>query len=203
MGAAPSNRWEFLLNRDPFVASVGFAQDLVLLDGVSRGVRQPTLRLWQTTESGIVLPGDRGSELGARNVVARRLTSGADWTVEGDQSILWSVASRQSFDRTSLPDLICEWPLTTLRLIGLQASAHEDGSLRTPLGTVGYWGLASLTGASLVQGIVNYAAPAGSGGWPPDSENVRSQSGLPLPLIVDRFSRTARTLYLARESQLG
>ncbi|TFB75022.1 hypothetical protein E3O06_06725 [Cryobacterium glaciale] len=135
-------------------------------------------------------------------MLAHRLTPGAEWTVAEKETILWSIVSDHGFNYDSIPDLICEWPLTALRLIGLQASASDDGSLRTPLGTVGHWGLAIRGDASLVQGVINYAAPTGSGGWHPDSENVRSQSGLPLPLVLDRFSRTAKTLYRALESQL-
>ena len=196
------NHWDLIAHPLPLHAAEGFSEDLALLEGVSQRVRPQTLRVWQTVQQGVVRSCRRTSGQCDPGVIAQRCTPGADWIVSGTHSILWSIASLQRYRDERFPDLICEWPLTSLRLTGLQASAHEDGSLRTPLGTIGFWGVVVRDGAALVQGIVNYGAPGGEQGWPSGSENVRGQSGLPLPLVLDRFSRTARTLFRAREADL-
>ncbi|MCY1313009.1 hypothetical protein D9M70_634920 [compost metagenome] len=79
----------------------------------------------------------------------------------------------------------------------MQASLHTGGTTLKPMGVVSACAVAEQDGVILAQGIVDYAMDAGDCEGTVPAENVRSQSGLPLPLVLDRFARVARTLFLA------
>ncbi|MEZ3160690.1 hypothetical protein AB1K54_09110 [Microbacterium sp. BWT-B31] len=117
--------------------------------------------------------------------------------------ILWSVIAPlgrlASGSAASSLEAAAEWPLASLRQLGLQASVDSTGAIRTPMGVVGACARVELNGVDLTEGVIDYAVSAEfrADFEAVEIENVRSQSGLPLPLVVDRFGRMARTLYRA------
>lgn len=148
--------------------------------------------------------------------------SHAEWIKWASVSTAAGFAARQA--ATDL-EAGAEWAVSTIRQLGLQASVATDGSIMTPMGPIGHCTLSSsaditavgavrlgtephapaplLPPASSVDvvmalGTVNYAAPVDPAY--PEGENVRSQSGLPLPLVIDRFRRMARVLFNADET---
>lgn len=109
-----------------------------------------------------------------------------------------ATSKRSGISETEDPlEAASKWVLATLRQLGMQASLHTGGTTLKPMGVVSACAVAEQDGVILAQGIVDYAMDAGDCEGTVPAENVRSQSGLPLPLVLDRFARVARTLFLA------
>lgn len=201
--------WEAIVERTPREAAAGCAVDEVLADAVREGHRGPVLRLWQSAHRVLLIAPDTASVIEGTHIM-RRSTPGEAWLAPGPAAILWSVIARR--DVLSLGgaptevDAVCEWPLASLRQLGLQASVRDDGAIMTPMGPVGTSATARHGDVLIAQGMIDYAIDAAdreaTGTLRGETENVRSQSGLPLPLVLDRFTRMARTLYFARASEI-
>jgi hypothetical protein len=162
------------------------------------------MRLWQPDRT-VVLVADGASRVSQRadvSVVARP-TPGPQWFAAGPAAILWStIATSETFGIRGTEDPLeaaSEWVLASLRQLGMQVSLQTGGVILTPMGVVGACAVVEQDGVILAQGIIDYAMDAGDceGTDPAPAENVRSQSGLPLPLVLDRFARMARTLFRA------
>ncbi|WP_206477122.1 hypothetical protein [Microbacterium sp. KRD172] len=205
-------RWNVIIENDPRDPASGCSLDDVLANDILHGRRDPLLRLWQTDERALLIAAD-ASASGSPVIEAsgvHRVTGGGQWLAPGPAAILWSVIANEeallSAGAANVAEAATEWALASLRQLGLQASVREDGAIMTPMGPVGVSSITRRTFGDaevlIAQGMIDYAIePADRaatellGG---DTENVRSQSGLPLPLVRDRFMRMARTLYLAR-----
>lgn len=180
----------------------GIARDLSLVSDVSAGRRAAVMRLWQPDRT-VVLVADGASRVSQRAdvTVVARPTPGPPWIVAGPAAILWStIATTETFGISGTEDPIeaaSEWVLASLRQLGMQASLQEGGTILTPMAVVGACAVAKQGDVILAQGIVDYAMDAGECEGTVPAENVRSQSGLPLPLVLDRFARMARTLFRA------
>lgn len=178
----------------------GMARDLRLVSDVSVGLRVPVMRLWQPDRS-VILTADGESCVSHRTDVAlvERLTPGRGWLASGSAAIMWStIATREMFGISGTEDprgAACGWVLGSLRQMGLQASLELDGTISTPMGVVGACAVTRVDGVILAQGIIDYASDGIDCLQAAPTENVRSQSGLPLPLVFDRFARMARTLF--------
>ncbi|WP_460788041.1 hypothetical protein [Microbacterium lacusdiani] len=197
-------RWELLVETEPADPVHGLAQDVRFAEHVLSGARRPLLRLWQPDRAALLVGSDAAVPPAADGVVvARRATPGEPWPAPATDVILWSVIaprSALSMDDGGNPlDAVSEWALSSLRQLGMQASLAPGGAVMTPMGPVGACAVVERDGVLLGQGIIDYAIrPADRPGHEGlDTENVRSQSGLPLPLVIDRFARMARTLHLA------
>lgn len=178
----------------------GVARDLSLVSDVTAGRRGAVMRLWQPDRT-VVLVGEGASRAAppADVPVVARPTPGGQWLAAGPAAILWStIATRETFGISGTEDPLeaaCDWVLASLRQLGMQVSLQAGGVIWTPMGVVGACAVVKQEGVILAQGIVDYAMDAGDCEVP--AENVRSQSGLPLPLVIDRFARMARTLFRA------
>jgi len=182
----------------------GIARDISLVSDVGTGRRAAVMRLWQPDQTVVLVP-DGASCISPRAdaTIVARPTPGTQWLAAGPAAILWSViAPRESLGINGTEDPLeaaSEWVLASLRQLGMQASLEAGGTILTPMGVVGACAVAEQDGVTLAQGIIDYAMDAGycEGTGPVLAENVRSQSGLPLPLVLDRFARMARTLFRA------
>lgn len=189
---------------DPQEPLDGIARDLSLASDVSAGRRAAVMRLWQPDRT-VLLVADEESRAAPRAdvIVVGRPTPGPQWLAAGPSAVLWSaIATRETLGISGTEDPLeaaSEWVLASLRQLGMQASLGTGGTISTPMGVVGACAVAKQDGVILAQGIVNYAMDAVDceGTHPVPAENVRSQSGLPLPLVLDRFARMARTLFRA------
>lgn len=203
-------RWELIVDAVACDPAEGVARDVALAVSVSRDERPSTMRLWQPDRPVLLLGANvagraSGADAAVHGRVAiERSTPGATWFAPGPAVLLWSVtATRRALGLdadAAAGEAAGEWVLASLRQLGLQVSLHESsGEVRTPMGPVGRFALDERDGMVVAQGIVDYAITAADrdGVEAVETENVRSQSGLPLALVVDRFVRMARTLYRA------
>lgn len=196
--------WSLIVDAVPCDPESGMALDRVLAASVGSGARGPLLRVWQPDRAVLISGLGAGEAERSGISVLERPTPGDTWLAPGPAVILWSVITPVGLlDSGALGgpmEAAAEWPLATLRQLGLQASLDSSGHIRTPMGVVGACARTVLDAVNIAQGVIDYSVSAnvladlGVG----VTENVRSQSGLPLPLVIDRFSRMARTLYLAR-----
>lgn len=174
--------WNVLIESALQELETGNEVDERLAEEISTGNRPPTLRIW---------PVDNGALRWSAMTPPEKLDVGR---------------------HPSTLDALAEWPLAALRQLGIQASIRSDGAIYTPLGIVGTAAIETLaksTNILLASGIIDYAMHESARSEAlgdleslPDPENVRSQSGLPLPLVLDRFLRMARTLFSA-ETAVG
>ncbi|ABK05791.1 hypothetical protein Asphe3_42560 (plasmid) [Pseudarthrobacter phenanthrenivorans Sphe3] len=197
--------WELHVEPEPRAPLDGVARDLGLVSDVSAGRRGAVMRLWQPDRT-VVLVAEEASRTAPREdvPVVARPTPGGQWLAAGPAAILWStIATRETLGISGTEDPLeaaSEWVLASLRQLGMQVSLQAGGTIWTPMGVVGACAVVKQDGVILAQGIVDYAMDAGDcvGTDPVPAENVRSQSGLPLPLVIDRFARMARTLFRAK-----
>ena len=128
----------------------------------------------------------------------------------GSELIAWAAAAPlgifEGRRQANLMEACAEWPLSALRQLGLQASVNPAGVVTTPMGPVGTCVVEWLDDDFvLAQGVLNYAFDPRDGCVSElpceETETICSQSGLPLPLVFDRFVRMATILFRARAMQ--
>ncbi|WP_139007013.1 hypothetical protein [Arthrobacter crystallopoietes] len=173
---------------------------------------KPTRPHWQIhigSDSGDVAQAKRINFHAAKTV--KKDPYGGVLTLQGigNELIAWAAAaSLGTFEgrkQANLMEACAEWPLSALRQLGLQASVNPAGVITTPMGPVGTCFVEWLDDDFvLAQGVLNYALDPSDGcvnGLPcEETETIRSQSGLPLPLVIDRFTRMATILFRAGEA---
>lgn len=173
----------------------------------------PTQPHWQilvVEDSGDVLQAEKVNLQAAKTIQVDTCRGILTLQGIGSELIAWAAAAPlgvfEGRRQANLMEACVEWPLSVLRQLGLQASVNPAGVVTTPMGPVGTCVVEWLDDDFvLAQGVLNYAFDPRDGCVSElpceETETIRSQSGLPLPLVFDRFVRMATILFRARAMQ--
>jgi lipoate-protein ligase A len=141
-------QWD-VIAYEPHAAHMHMALDEVLLDQVRRGLRRPTMRVWQWVEPALVI----GSHQSVMNevdpavarqlgfVVTRRMSGGGTMLCEPDRTITYSMylpdsmVAGISFRKSYA--LLDAWAVRAFQELGVPASYREINDIISPRGKIG------------------------------------------------------------------
>ena len=204
---------------------VQMALDQVLSEEVGAGRRQPTLRIWEWNEPGVVI----GSFQSVKNEVdlesaakygfqvVRRVSGGGAMFMEAGSVITYSIyAPTDLVHGLSFADsyaFLDEWVITALKSLGIDASYQPLNDITSPSGKIGGAAQKRLgTGAVLHHVTMSYdmdgdrmvevlrigrekMSDKGTKSANKRVDPLRSQTGLSRAAIIERMEQTFTRLY--------
>ena len=204
---------------------VQMALDQVLSEEVGAGRRQPTLRIWEWNEPGVVI----GSFQSVKNEVdlesaakygfqvVRRVSGGGAMFMEAGSVITYSIyAPTDLVHGMTFADsyaFLDEWVITALKSLGIDASYQPLNDITSPSGKIGGAAQKRLgTGAVLHHVTMSYdmdgdrmvevlrigrekMSDKGTKSANKRVDPLRSQTGLSRAAIIDRMEQTFTRLY--------
>ena len=204
---------------------VQMALDQVLSEEVGAGRRQPTLRIWEWNEPGVVI----GSFQSVKNEVdlesaakygfqvVRRVSGGGAMFMEAGSVITYSIyAPTDLVHGLTFADsyaFLDEWVITALKSLGIDASYQPLNDLTSPSGKIGGAAQKRLgTGAVLHHVTMSYdmdgdrmvevlrigrekMSDKGTKSANKRVDPLRSQTGLSRAAIIERMEQTFTRLY--------
>ncbi len=204
---------------------VQMALDQVLSEEVGAGRRQPTLRIWEWNEPGVVI----GSFQSVKNEVdlesaakygfqvVRRVSGGGAMFMEAGSVITYSIyAPTDLVHGMTFADsyaFLDEWVITALKSLGIDASYQPLNDITSPSGKIGGAAQKRLgTGAVLHHVTMSYdmdgdrmvevlrigrekMSDKGTKSANKRVDPLRSQTGLSRAAIIERMERTFTRLY--------
>ena len=204
---------------------VQMALDQVLSEEVGAGRRQPTLRIWEWNEPGVVI----GSFQSVKNEVdlesaakygfqvVRRVSGGGAMFMEAGSVITYSIyAPTDLVQGLTFADsyaFLDEWVITALKSLGIDASYQPLNDITSPSGKIGGAAQKRLgTGAVLHHVTMSYdmdgdrmvevlrigrekMSDKGTKSANKRVDPLRSQTGLSRAAIIERMEQTFTRLY--------
>ena len=211
---------------------VQMALDQVLSEEVGAGRRQPTLRIWEWNEPGVVI----GSFQSVKNEVdlesaakygfqvVRRVSGGGAMFMEAGSVITYSIyAPTDLVHGMTFADsyaFLDEWVITALKSLGIDASYQPLNDITSPSGKIGGAAQKRLgTGAVLHHVTMSYdmdgdrmvevlrigrekMSDKGTKSANKRVDPLRSQTGLSRAAIIERMEQTFTRLYGATQDDV-
>jgi len=204
---------------------VQMALDQVLSEEVGAGRRQPTLRIWEWNEPGVVIGSFQSvkNEVDLENAkkygfqVVRRVSGGGAMFMEAGSVITYSIyAPTDLVHGMTFADsyaFLDEWVITALKSLGIDASYQPLNDITSPSGKIGGAAQKRLgTGAVLHHVTMSYdmdgdrmvevlrigrekMSDKGTKSANKRVDPLRSQTGLSRAAIIERMEQTFTRLY--------
>ncbi|CAN5166350.1 biotin/lipoate A/B protein ligase family protein [soil metagenome] len=223
--------WQ-LIHGDAYSPVLQMALDQVLSEEVGAGRRQPTLRIWEWNEPGVVIGSFQSlkNEVDLENAakygfqVTRRVSGGGAMFMEAGSVITYSIYAPQDLVRgMSFADsyaFLDEWVLVALKSLGIEASYQPLNDITSPKGKIGGAAQKRLgTGAVLHHVTMSYDMDAdrmvevlrigrekmsdkGTKSANKRVDPLRSQTGLSRLEIIQTMEQTFTKLYGATASDV-
>jgi lipoate-protein ligase A len=201
------------------------ALDQVLSEEVGAGRRQPTLRIWEWNEPGVVIGSFQSvkNEIDLENAakygfqVVRRVSGGGAMFMEAGSVITYSIyAPTDLVHGMTFADsyaFLDEWVIAALKSLGIDASYQPLNDITSPSGKIGGAAQKRLgTGAVLHHVTMSYdmdgdrmvevlrigrekMSDKGTKSANKRVDPLRSQTGLSRAAIIERMEQTFTTLY--------
>lgn len=223
--------WQ-LIHGEAYPPVLQMALDQVLSEEVGSGRRQPTLRIWEWNEPGVVI----GSFQSVKNEVdlvnaakygfqvVRRVSGGGAMFMEAGSVITYSIyAPIELVQGMTFADsyaFLDEWVITALKSLGIDASYQPLNDITSPTGKIGGAAQKRLgTGAVLHHVTMSYdmdgdrmvevlrigrekMSDKGTKSANKRVDPLRSQTGLSRAAIIERMEETFTGMYGATPSDV-
>ncbi len=220
-----------LIHAAPQPPLLHMALDEALLDAVGSGRRQPTLRLWEWAAPAVVIgrfqslrnevDGDAAQRHGIE--VVRRISGGGAMFIEPGNTITYSIytplAMVEGLSFQESYALMDSWVLEALRELGIEAWYQPLNDIASNAGKIGGAAQTRRGGALLHHVTMAYDIDAakmldvlrigreklsdkGTASAAKRVDPLRSQTGLPREVVVERMLATFRRLHGLTDDQL-
>jgi lipoate-protein ligase A len=223
--------WQ-LIHGTAYPPVVQMALDQVLSEEVGAGRRQPTLRIWEWNEPGVVIGSFQSvkNEVDLENAakygfqVVRRVSGGGAMFMEAGSVITYSIyAPSDLVHGMTFADsyaFLDEWVITALKSLGIDASYQPLNDITSPSGKIGGAAQKRLgTGAVLHHVTMSYdmdgdrmvevlrigrekMSDKGTKSANKRVDPLRSQTGLSRAEIIERMEQTFTSLYGATADEV-
>jgi lipoate-protein ligase A len=223
--------WQ-LIHGEAYEPLLQMALDQVLAEEVGAGRREPTLRIWEWDEPGVVIGSfqsvknevdlDNAEKYGMQ--VVRRISGGGAMFMEAGSVVTYSIyAPSDLVQGMSFADsyaFLDEWVITALKSVGIDASYQPLNDITSPKGKIGGAAQKRLgTGAVLHHVTMSYdmdgermvevlrigrekLSDKGTKSAAKRVDPLRSQTGLSRAEIIAKMEATFRGLYGLTEGEV-
>lgn len=224
--------WQ-IIRHDPLPAKYQVALDQIMTEDVGKGEMQPTLRIWSTSDSSVII----GSFQSVKNEVdeeaakalglsiLRRVSGGGAMFMESDDIITYSLYLPVDMVRgMSFQDsyaFLDDWVLTALNKLGVKATYEPLNDITSPEGKIGGAAQKRLGNGGMVHHVtMSYDIDAekmvqvlrigkekisdkGIASAKKRVDPLKSQTGLSRDEIIDTMVETFRELTGATDAELS